>query len=379
MKRTIMLVMALVMLAVLAGCGETSPQESEPAQTTPAPESTEAASSPTIPAAAITVPSGAEAPTSAPSDLPEGYMYSYLTGLPVTKEVGLLRPVGFQIDNEKLAMPQCGIGQAEVIYEVPIEANEVRLTAIFQDMEGLTRIGPLRSARSYHPGILAEFDGIFFHNGHSNLALSRLNDPNCDDIEAVDRDYNAKFTSSDHAKGHDDFTSPEKVEERIAYRNFRRKISDDFVYRFRFAQDEPNTLEWGRSAAKVETGYTQNHSYFVYNEDDGLYYRWERGREHKDGDLGNQIAVKNIIIQYHEYNLEWDKNTKDIHTVGSGRGAYVTNGKVVDITWEKESYWGNTAYYYSGGDVDGREIRINPGKTWVCIILPKMTGDAKFE
>ena len=382
MNKKISQLMVLIMLAgllltglTLTGCGAEQPPAAEPSSE--APVTSEAQIS--IPEVTIAVPSDASVAAPTEAELPEGQMYSYLTGLPVSEEIGKLRPVGFQIDNEKLAMPQCGIAQAEVIYEVPIEANEVRLTAIFQDMTGLDRIGPLRSARSYHPGILAEFDGIFFHNGHSNLALNNLNDSRCDDIEAVDRDYSAKFTRSDHASGHNDFTSPKKTEERIAYRGFRREISDDFTYKFKFAQDEPNTLEWGRSAQKVETGYTQNHSYFVYNADDGLYYRWERGREHKDGDLGEQIAVKNVLILYYDYNLEWDKNTKNIHTVGTGRGAFVTNGKVVDITWEKQSYWDNTWYYYSGGEMDGKEIRLNPGKTWVCMVLPKMTGDAKFE
>ena len=46
-----------------------------------------------------------------------------------------------------------------------------------------------------------------------------------------------------------------------------------------------------------------------------------------------------MIVEYCDYNLEWDKNTKNIHTVGTGTGVFITAGKAVPITWEKADYW----------------------------------------
>lgn len=362
MKNTTKLLSVLLIICSVfaSACGKDAPQSQSYAGNTSAATIAEV----TIPAATPTEPQG----------LPDGYMYSYLTGLPVAKEVGRLRPLGFQIDNERKAQPQCAISRADVVYEVPIEANEVRLTAIFQDISGLDRIGPLRSCRSYHPGILAEFGGILVHNGHSKYAVEKLN--SCDDIELVNKDYDAQFRSSDHLTGHNNFTNQEKIEKRIEYRKFERNLSQDYTYKFLFAdENQPNNLENGRPANKVTTGFTQNKSYFVYNEQDGLYYRYAWGKEHVDGDTGEQIAVKNIIIEYCSYHLEDDRSNKFINTVGTGKGAFVTNGKVVDITWEKEGYWNNTHYYYE----DGTEIKLNPGKSWVCIVLPKMTGESVFE
>lgn len=74
----------------------------------------------------------------------------------------------------------------------------MRLTAIFQSFDDTDRIGPLRSARSYHPGIVAEYDGIFFHHGHSDLALPYLDDERCDDLEGIaNSGWPAVFESSD--------------------------------------------------------------------------------------------------------------------------------------------------------------------------------------
>lgn len=82
-----------------------------------------------------------------------------------------------------------------------------------------------------------------------------------------------------------------------------------------------------------------------------------------------------MIVEYCDYNLEWDKNTKNIHTVGTGTGVFITAGKAVPITWEKADYWENTHYYYQSGE----EITLNQGQTWVCIVLPSMTGEITVE
>lgn len=45
-------------------------------------------------------------------------------------------------------------------------------------------------------------------------------------------------------------------------------------------------------------------------------------------------------------------------------GYYFTNGKYEKITWKKDGEFGVTRYY----DLDGNEITLNKGKTWICII-----------
>ena len=49
---------------------------------------------------------------------------------------------------------------------------------------------------------------------------------------------------------------------------------------------------------------------------------------------------------------------------GSGKGKFITKGKMIDITWEKYSDTDITRYYMPNGS----EIELNPGKTWVSLI-----------
>ncbi len=310
-------------------------------------------------------------------ELPEGMMYSYLTGEIISQEVGSTRPIAFQIDHEKAAMPQSGISYADVVYEVPVESNEVRLTIIMQDLTEIDRIGPLRSARSYHPGIVAEFNAIFFHAGRSDLALTYLDDERCTHMDGTESSgYAATYTASDHTGYHKTFTTPDLTLSRIESLGFETTISEDFTYKFLFnTSGEETLLSDGQDANKVTIGYTSNKPWFEYNEEDGLYYRYVYGEAHIDDANGEQVSVTNILVQYCTYNLEWDNNTKNIHTVGEGTGVYISAGKAISITWSKADYWENTHYYDENGD----EIELNPGKTWVCIVLPSMTGEITIE
>ena len=79
---------------------------------------------------------------------------------------------------------------------------------------------------------------------------------------------------------------------------------------------------------------------------------------------GNQVAVTNIILQNVDSSIYEGTQYLNIPLVGSGTGKYISNGKIIDITWSKESDTGVTHYY----DTDGNEIVLNQGQTWISLI-----------
>jgi hypothetical protein len=46
-----------------------------------------------------------------------------------------------------------------------------------------------------------------------------------------------------------------------------------------------------------------------------------------------------------------------------GDGMYITNGKMIPITWEKTGHYSPTKYY----NEDGSALFINPGKTFISV------------
>ena len=125
----------------------------------------------------------------------------------------------------------------------------------------------------------------------------------------------------------------------------------------------------------VKPGYAVNKPWFVYDENEGLYYRFQSEEKHIDAVTNEQLAVSNIIIQYSGFSTYDDTHYWDIDCTSGGKGVFVTNGKAIDITWKKDSAFGITHYY----DSKGKEITLNQGKTWVCIVLPSMTGEVSIK
>ena len=56
------------------------------------------------------------------------------------------------------------------------------------------------------------------------------------------------------------------------------------------------------------------------------------------------------------------------------RGIILQMGHGILIRWEKDGANGVTKYY----DMDGQEIKLNPGKTWVCILPNDRMDKAEF-
>ena len=127
-------------------------------------------------------------------------------------------------------------------------------------------------------------------------------------------------------------------------------------------------------AVLVTPGYPYSKPWFSYNEEDGLYYRYQYGGEHSGSE--GQIAVKNIIIQCcaASYYATTAYRNINVHEDLWG-GFYITNGRAVNISWKKDGEFGVTHYY----GPDGKEIVLNPGKTWVCIVPTSDAGEIAIQ
>ena len=155
---------------------------------------------------------------------------------------------------------------------------------------------------------------------------------------------------------------------------YRDGYSDATHYQFA-GSSEPNTLEQysdAINASKIDLSpaYPVTNCYFIYNEETGLYDRYQHLSGDSDGphiDLANnkQLAFKNVLIQNTYFEVRDQKGYLSFQCHDTTRdGWFFTNGKGIHVTWEKTSDYGATRYY----DDNGNEIKLNTGKTMVCIV-----------
>ena len=118
-----------------------------------------------------------------------------------------------------------------------------------------------------------------------------------------------------------------------------------------------------------------NNPWFEYNAETKEYSRFQFNAPHIDQNTGNQLTCENIILQYSNY-VPYDPNGYlNVDTQSGGEGKYITRGKAIDIHWTKDSQWGITHYY----DSNNQEIQLNPGKTWVEIVLNDSVGSVSLQ
>lgn len=305
-----------------------------------------------------------------PGAIPEGMARSYLTGEWVDENVASNRPVGIMIENSKAAQPGYGTSQADVIYEFEAEGGISRMLALYSDFSGMDRWGNVRSAREYFCYTAIAWDAIYVHFGGAIEAYQKIFDLGImDDIDLMSADNCYSFRSSDKKAPHNAYTTSADIEKSIEGHGYSTKLDDSFDGYFRFNKYDDQEIELDGEDAKVISAYQSDcKPYFVYNEDEGVYERFEFGSKHMDAYYDKQLAFKNVLIQITSvdaYYSDIDGHDRvDVGLVGTGKGYFATNGKAIEVTWKCDSEGGVTRFY----DASGEEIRLNQGKTMVCVV-----------
>ncbi len=309
----------------------------------------------------------------------EGEARSDLTGEWIDEELAAMRPLAIMIGNTESAVPQYGIGAAEVIYEAPVEGSLTRMMAIIQDYTNVEKIMSIRSCRLYYIDWALEFDAIYSHCGQAYLAVDMLSNSYVNNLNGIEGSLSNTMYFRDSSKSapHNLYTTGEGIAEGISLKGYETEHDESYTSHYQFSTDDENEIELtgGEAAVVVKPGYLVNKPWFVYNEETGLYERFQYDEEQTDALTDEQLTVKNILIQVCDWSVaNSDTGYLDVETIGSGTGYYITNGQAIPVTWSKESQTAATRYF----DSDGNEITMNRGKTWVCIVQDTYEDNITF-
>ena len=112
--------------------------------------------------------------------------YNYLTGMPFAEGADkTARPIAVMINNLKIAHPQSGLTNADIIYEAVTEGGITRLMALYSDIEKIDKVAPVRSARDVFIEMMLPLNAIYVHIGSSTSATKMLNFYSYQDIDGI--------------------------------------------------------------------------------------------------------------------------------------------------------------------------------------------------
>ncbi len=355
-----MLLVAVLTLGMFSGCSEV-PANSDPISSMP--DSSEESSS---------EENSSEESSSEESvpQVPQGNQNPLTGTYDLADEAVGKRPVAIMINNIKIALPQSGISEADIMYEMPVEGGITRMMAVFADYTKVPTTGSVRSARHNYLELTLPLDAIYVHFGGSNIAKDKIKQYGIkDDLDGL---YNMKPFMQDKSiaaskgKEHSYFTSGELLEGAIAAKKIRTELNNTKTA-FLFADEyTPAADAADCSAIKVKySGYCT--ADFTYNAETDSYDKKQFGSAHVDANTGNAASVHNVFVLYtNVYTM--DKAGHQQVDLYSGSGYYCTGGKYQSITWSKNGI--NDPIIYK--DASGNELSVSAGSSWVCIVPDDM-------
>ena len=277
------------------------------------------------------------------------------------------RPYAVMINNIGAARPyHTGLGDAYLVYEMVVEGGITRYLALFKDKTNEV-VGNVRSARHYYIDYVLENDAYYVHWGWSPQAQSDISSLDIDNLNGLT--YSSPYFFRQNISGvsteHKAFTNLKELGNLVNRLGYRTETNKDLLLRYSATSVElPSDAE---DATNIDIKYSgSSTTNYVYDSETKVYKQFVNDKEHTDYETKEQYTVKNIIAYKVGYTTITgdEKGRQDLDNIGSGEGYFITEGKVIPITWEKNSRSSQTVYR----DKEGHEITVNDGNTWIHIV-----------
>ena len=285
-----------------------------------------------------------------------------LTGEGTDEDLSSNRPVAIMLNNLKKALPQCGISQADIIYEVPAEGGITRMMAVFQSLDGVGALGSVRSARPYYVELAAGLDAIFIHAGGSDDAYSAIKKHSVFNIDGVNGPYGGTMFYRDAQRKksagfeHSLFTDEDRIEKLLAgsLSKMRQTHKEGYSLPLSFVKDAAPAN--GQSANNISVKYSYYKTgNFTYDSVSKTYLVSQlvdkQTGPYVDGNNDRQVAVTNVLVLCTDVNLiKGDTAGRlTVRTTGEGKGLLFRDGTVESITWKRTSDKHTLEFYSENG------------------------------
>ncbi len=272
-------------------------------------------------------------------------------------------PIATMIDNHWEARPQSGYSSAKLIYEAIAEGNITRMIFLTDDQDAT--MGPVRSARPYYIRAMAEWDAFYAHVGTSVEATELIWELSIKDFDNFV--YSEPiFWRRDHKEApHNAYMSTKALYERAKSEGYSVDKKKNITYPLK-TNTVAQKIE-GQEATNIELdyGYSEYLINYKYDEKNKGYLKYYNQEKVVDEANQKDAVFTNIIVQQAQQYAHSDGIHTVIETVGSGKGYYFSQGKVIPIKWSKEDDTAPTKFI----DIKtNKELVLNPGLTIINIL-----------
>jgi len=302
-----------------------------------------------------------------------------LTGLADLSEEAIgKRPVAVMVNNVKDALPQYGIADADVIFEMHVEGDLTRLMAVYADYTKVPKVCAIRSCRYYYPVLAHGFDAFYVNWGFDETMRSYVDSlgiPYFDGMvnpgKMFGRDQGR--INSGYSLEHTAYFDGTKFAAYVDKNDYRTDLLEGktrtaFLFNGMDEQVKPD----GTSCTKVHTDFGAATATLQYDESTNTYLKSINGKKQMDSVADKQLAFTNVFILETDISVRSNEGHKEIDWKGGTNsvGYYISNGVVQEISWSKSSEDDYLKFY----DEEGQELSINRGKSYIAFNYANRTN-----
>lgn len=354
-RRSTAVVVGVAVAALAAGCGS-SHKKAAPTTTT---TTTLATTTTAAPATTTTI--------KPPPVYP-------LTGLAAPSAAAAQHPaLVVKIDNVVGALPQTGLGNADVVYEEMVEGGVTRLAAVFQQ-GGAPVLGPVRSGRTTDIAIVSDLNHpLFGFSGANPIFLAEIRAAPIVDVDAERESSTQYFRMGPHYAPHNLYTATAA----LYALDPGAKNAPPALFSFR-TLGSPATGAGAQTVTHAALSFPAASVTWDWSAKGGVWLRGQNGAADVDS-TGAQLAAGNVVIEQVPYTTDGYATGEGLppapipkgQLVGTGTAWILTGGKMISATWSRPAISDVTTYT----DSAHHPVALEPGNTWVEL-LPTGTTPA---
>ena len=265
-------------------------------------------------------------------------------------------------DNTPAAQPHRGLTAADIVYVEEVEWGLTRIAALFST-EFPEVVGPVRSARISDIDLFAQYGPVaFVYSGAQSRMHPKIAAANW---IPVSQDLGSAGFHRERGTGRYAPTNlmaePQVILDDVAGRVAR---STDMGWVF---DEQPPS--GGKKATTVTARWPSSSVQLRWNAKKDAWDVWMNGRQARDTESPKVQRTPTAIVQYAKvtdsgYGDKFGGVTPMVHTVGSGKGLLLRDGRAYRITWERPTEDQPTAWL----DAAGQPIALDPGQVWVLLV-----------
>jgi hypothetical protein len=313
-----------------------------------------------------------------------------LTGLPGPEDAQIQPIVVVKIENDPVVRPQTGLDRADLIFEELVEGGMTRFAVVYQS-DLPDEVGPVRSVRHVDVAIAEPIADAFVFSGGAKRTMKFVKRKIPTTISVVNEGAPGMYRKSDIPAPHNIFLKMDEMLDSIAPKN---TASTGFFVRPEVkplsaspaassstsASPKPSsTALTGKPVTDVSVVFSNfSGPNWKWNAADKTWMRSEGTKPFLNKD-GTQFGTNNlVIIEVREIDAGYKGQTGGYvpRTVltGSGRAWVLSEGKAVEVTWNKPFVDAQMELT----DLDGNPFTMPNGRTWVELLPVIAEGQTGF-